>query len=359
MDEAQKTMLSAVGELFFTYGVKQTKIFNIITKHLLERVNEYPKRKVLHNSSYGSYELSDTFQDFVFQQPQCQGVGFNLYFTREKYAKYISPFGKRCIEDISQRHCVYFKDILYMHHEYKFKEIFVLVYLLRSQMVELEHMKNNLEALKKFLHSNPEEPIVDEETYCPPGDWCLMYNNVIFKDHKIHDWRALLEKHSKGELAESLNAKIEELTSKILDIVPSHVFNEIMEYTAVTQPQPFQPMPSRKTFIDSVNEFGLEDKHSWKYQTYFTANAMLYLFMKYKESNTTTSKDDVRQDGYVYDFVLDQHVPIDTIIMDRVEEEFGLICASGFYCMLAIAEVPSMVDYKIKEYDGLETVYVV
>jgi hypothetical protein len=212
-----------------------------------------------------------------------------------------------------------------------------------------------LDSLEKFLNSNPSEPIVDEETYHPPGDWCLMYNNVRFKDNKITDLKILFEKHTQGELLASFNAKMEELKKDILDIVPLHIFDEIMEYTTITERPPFQPIP-RQAFLNSVDDLGLEDKNTWKHQTYFKVDAILYLFMKYKKC---TSNDDMTQDGYVYDFVLDQHVPIDSIIMDRVEEEFGLVCASGFYCMLGIAEVPSMVDYKIDEYDGLETVHVV
>lgn len=37
---------------------------------------------------------------------------------------------------------------------------------------------------------------------------------------------------------------------------------------------------------------------------------------------------------------------------------FGLMCASGSYCQLSIAEVPQIVDWGVHEYDGKERVYV-
>lgn len=45
-------------------------------------------------------------------------------------------------------------------------------------------------------------------------------------------------------------------------------------------------------------------------------------------------------------------------LKNKVHEEFGLICGSGDCCELGICQLPSLVDWTIKENDGSETVHI-
>ncbi len=42
--------------------------------------------------------------------------------------------------------------------------------------------------------------------------------------------------------------------------------------------------------------------------------------------------------------------------LEQAHKTFGLICASGLHCKLAIAHIPQIVEWKVGEYDGLERV---
>jgi hypothetical protein len=105
------------------------------------------------------------------------------------------------------------------------------------------------------------------------------------------------------------------------------------------------------SFCDAVRERGVADDHAWRNQTFYNKYAIMYLL--------SIQRDSKNVEEHIRDLVDDRFVELDDDnLQGRAEETFGLLCASGRYSKLAIAQVPALLNWAISEYDGLERVYV-
>lgn len=114
---------------------------------------------------------------------------------------------------------------------------------------------------------------------------------------------------------------------------------------------------SPMNFLDAVHTFSQYNPNVWLYDNNrFEHTAMKFIYDRLSHLETSGGKkspvvantdimDDTGQRGEL--------VSID---MDSIYTELGLLCAAGPGCRLQIAEVPSLLDWKICEYDGLETI---
>jgi hypothetical protein len=105
------------------------------------------------------------------------------------------------------------------------------------------------------------------------------------------------------------------------------------------------------SFCDAVTKRGVADDHAWRNQTFYNRYAIMYLLSIQRQSKNV--------EEHIRDLVEDRFVEVDDDnLQGRAEETFGLLCASGRYSKLAIAQVPALLDWTVSEYDGLERVNV-
>lgn len=302
MEEAQQRLLTAVDELVFTHGIEHKTISDSITKHILQRVSNLPKRKILYNACHGGFDVSDDFLEYISntpQEPHESNFQSLCYLSRQHYASLITPFGKKCLNDLSMTKLQYLKDMIYIYHKYNFKKVYGLVSLIN------------------------------------------MYNNEQTQKEKASVYR-----------------------NDALQLIPSQTLDEFITFHSKMYNEAsyrrFGNFTTREPFLQAVSEYGIQDKITWSHNSYYTFVAVKYLISKYQLLfEDKVPEKSLCNDELVYDVLSDDYIKINEELMNEVEEQFGLLCASGSYCMLAIAEIPSVVDFTIDEYDGLETVRIV
>jgi hypothetical protein len=109
-------------------------------------------------------------------------------------------------------------------------------------------------------------------------------------------------------------------------------------------------------FLDAVHKLSQYNPSIWSYDNNkFEHTAMKFIYdrLSYLETRATRKYVVVANTDIMAEYARSELLPID---MDSVYVELGLLCAAGPGCRLQIAEVPSLLEWKISEYDGLETI---
>ena len=107
-------------------------------------------------------------------------------------------------------------------------------------------------------------------------------------------------------------------------------------------------------FLDAIDKLSQYNPSIWCYDNRFEHTAMKFIYdrLSYLESRVTRKYVVVANTDIMAD-ARSELLPTD---IDSVYMELGLLCAAGPGCRLQIAEVPSLLEWKISEYDGLETI---
>lgn len=365
MEEAKKNLTDIAIDLFTKYGMKQKAMYDLIKNSILEHVNHLPLRRVLYNDCYGGFGYSKEFKDFVNDVTgACETTkepNFLSHSSREAYVAHIGPFGKSSITKVSESfEC--FKDAIYIFHKYNFNKIAKLINVIHGREYELKNLTRNGEFLQRFLESSPFEPTINSEMYLQPTEWCLMFSKCNFERYKPSDLKVLLEKHMNGDFVNKLTQHIDHARLEICQTIPDVMLTEISNFVIAQKkerkenyakdPLFYMSNKDRKSFLRSIEKYGFESSLHWCQQTYYDQDVIQYLLNKYKY----IKKNEDSQ--VVYDCVTETYILTDNALIAQMEETFGLLCASGPYAKLCIAEIPDLVDYKIGEYDGTENVYV-
>lgn len=88
-----------------------------------------------------------------------------------------------------------------------------------------------------------------------------------------------------------------------------------------------------QTFQQTLSEIGEDDEQIWFAQHVLSQDVMVCLHRWLRRGGTQQQQN-----------------------LDIAYKMFGLMCASGDYCQLAVQEVPQIVEWHISEYDGKELV---
>lgn len=365
------------------YDIKQKQIFEWIREGLKEYSSQFPKTRVLYNTTYGGYGLSDDFVSYCASYSESPGpytsdkIWRDQKTHREKYVEYIIPFAKYVLKS-PQYNCKPLFYILYLYEHYELADVVSLVNMYIRKLKERVNINRNMEKLKAYLNC-PTSIYLDIEAkktkipdYCyyKPQYFIFTFNDTNFSEYLREDLEEFLQKEDPNPISKIEN-DIKVCKETILSVVSEHVLNDIIAYITYTYKE-FKKnkeghfslstyMSSReeyKTFIELLKSNGFDSYKTWHGQTKFEEEAIHYLIYKYKSLSLTEQLSP--EDVTVYDFLMKQeHIEINKEVSDLVVLNFGLLCASGQCCQLGIEEIPSMVDYSIGEYDGNETVYIV
>lgn len=177
---------------------------------------------------------------------------------------------------------------------------------------------------------------------------CAVYNYDYYKLEEVfkHIHHLRKESANANDIASAMSKEYgfsKEIVSLMVSSIDNRVSND------------GPPM----NFLDAVHKFSQYNPCVWYYDNNrFDHTAMKFIYERLAQLETTGAKKrvvvantDAMAEGESRELVAAD--------MDATYNELGLLCAAGPGCRLQIAEVPSLLEWKISEYDGLETVDIV
>lgn len=356
--------------LLSKHNVPQSEMYGWIKDALKKHVDGQPPVKVLYNNCYGGYTLSKPFKEFL-----CDKYDFTtLKDERTKAVQYIAPFACHLLD--SGLHPG-LREILYLYHYHDFGNIMTQV----KKVIQLEKEKLNvllnIENIRNYLE-DPASKYKEDTTATSSGHntsqlslWMLKVpvQHLILARHTKQHLEEQLAEYEKGgfskEMIDTLTQTIKQLVStlgqelydEIDRFVEQEQKNELgtikythSEWWAIDEKNKFS------SFISLLNKNGYTNDVVWRYQKFYDKHAIKFLLSTYASQQDIT---DINDKQTVYDFVFKKHIPLTQDVINKVEETFGLLCASGSCCKMAIATVPPLLEWSVGDYDGLENVYVV
>lgn len=374
MEELKDIVVSSCIKLLKDHNVKQKQVFQWIRAGLRGYVDSLPKTKVLYNDCHGGYGLSEEFMEFVSKvdvepcvKDESRDWEHDYKKSRTLAADYIVPYGVHVLQDENNKGLF---NMLYLYEYYSLGSVIASVYSIQSFESEETYFKTNIESLCQYLTS-PTATFkeADDEYMFKPSLYCLLYARPDFENYTKEHLEELYEKYKD---CDNVNTeKIKKRRAEASAIVGEDVFQEI--YNHITQTT--KTLKSRDawykyleretesmSFIRALNTYGYKDKKTWKYQKPFSSKAIQFLLAKQAAHNQANDGDE--GDGAsvwrVYDYIgKNTTLEVNEEVKMNIIRKVGLMCASYTYCNLAIAEMPSLLDWEIAEYDGLERVVVV
>ena len=144
------------------------------------------------------------------------------------------------------------------------------------------------------------------------------------------DMHTLAYKQADPEATETARKACADLPAGLLKLYKSHVEEEAASRRHAHLD------PERCDFYQKIRELGEENEKIWEAQHHLDHNIMICLHRRCLRGSSIEQQDK----------------------LPAAHQAFGLVCASGAYCRLAVREVPQLVEWAIREYDGLESVVI-
>lgn len=315
------------------HNVKQDTVFGWIRAALRESVQDLPKTRVLFNSCFGGYGLSKEFLTFM-------GCEDSHEEYREEGVKHIIPFAKSLL---AKQELSSLSDVLYMYHKYDFSKIFIKISECGSIEQNTTNYSKNVTLLREYLAKAPTEEVLSDTCKSEPWKGMLTFNNVNFDVYYTEKLHQLLKECNVEGYLKDQNENLRKIHDELLDILGSDtILKEIAQFAATAKKHK-DTISKKQSFVSALLTYGFDEPCVWEYrQSPYNHHAILYLIDKLK-----------KEPGV--DFIARQQL-LDKVMDDTMFEKFGLLCASDRYADLRIRELPALVDYDIREYDGRESV---
>jgi len=303
-------------------GIGQRQIFDIIRKALKDEVNNLPKQKILYCATYGGFGLTNDFAEFIYKDyDQNVDTEISYYPERVYTVKFLEPYGKSLAEKYP---IIMILVNNYLHYDLDDK--FRYLHRLRYKKQDLDNIKINKEKIINNTVFGDKELI--NETYY------LQYPLNVEEYTKESLEIALTKLPNILELCES---NINEIMSVLRETFIDEHIDQILEIISKTK------YDNSLIFHNAVKKYGELNPIIWNYtHDKFYNSAMIFLLSQLKDTNQNQ------------DLIKNNNIPIH----DNLYLELGLTFAAEG-CKLGIAEVPANLDWKITEYDGLETVILI
>ena len=366
--ELIEQLTSSAVELLSKHNVPQSEMYGCIKDALRKHVDGQPPVKVLYNSCYGGYTLSKPFKAFLHDMPASTASKEE----RTNAVRQIVPFAASLLDSGLYKGL---RGILYLYHYHDFGNIMTLA----KKVIQLEKEKLNvlvnIETIRMYVEEPSskfkEEPASIDDLTSHISLWTL---KISSNDNKLEKYTKqqlvdLLSLYEKCDFLKEIIDALTQTTNKLTTLLGQDLYNEVDRFVELEQKNEFgfiKYMHSNWWSIDEKNKFkaftsllkanGYANELVWRYQKFYDKYAMKFLIMAYASQLSNSS---THEDNTIYDFVFKTHIPLKQDIMDKVEETFGLLCASGPCSQLSIATVPPLLEWNVGEYDGLENVYVV
>lgn len=332
----KEQLISNAVTLFSRHGVKQEAMFQWIRDAIAASVASQPCVRVLYNNVYGGFSFSKEFEEFIKDK-----VGMAVQHKMRKEAvQYMQTFGKHVLDNTDI--CNGLRANLYAYYSSDLHAILDDVILIHHYKIQLTNFVTNANALDIYL-KNPNASCDVETSYFtsisylasaePVTYWCPKYNRADLQKLQAQAREGSYKRQIENDLATAEEAALAVVSRETLDDFLAH-YKEVVDVDVSSYSR---DTDHRRTFMRLLSEKGYSQNMSiWESQYNYKVPIITYII-----------KRDLRAP-----------VPEDNIIA-RIEEDFGLVCASGKYASLAIAEVPAGMSWKVTEYDGKEEIYIV
>lgn len=327
--------------------LKHTTLLKEIRAALLQEAEKYPKVPVLYCASPGGYKYSLPFEEFLFtQQKNKQFTSSQPYYDRLMHVSAVKDFGMKCGGTYP-----FIRKIVLLYTTFEIGHVCECIGTLLSCERDIDIVKASYEIVKAAPES-----CFGEKTEIPPyiGTLYISNNQPVAYDFTrealllaCKNKLKLLEdrRHTAlGVIVSKLGRQVwEENIEDILKAVDARFVEDRPSWSPdnIKRDSRWSGSPKRKTsFIDAVKLYGEEHPAVWHCQNQFDFRVISFLFMTgmvAKLERVLVSKKDID---------------------DQIYMHLGLLFASGPFCRLAIHMVPQFLEWKIGEYNGLETIYV-
>lgn len=327
--EVKEQLITNAVTLFSQHNVKQDEMFKWIRDAITESAASKPCVRILYNSVHGGYSFSKEFKEFIADKVDT----VIQHELRTKTVPYVQPFGKHVLDmyDGLRTH-------LYAYHVSDLHKILKHVVLIYHYKTQLANFIANAKALDIYL-KNPNASCDVETSHFTHvsyltsqghvTQWCPKYTRADLEKLQKQAKEGSYKRQIENDLAAAEEAALAVVSRETLDDFLAH-YKTIIEVGSRDR--------DRKTLVTLLSEQGYsQDMSIWEPQYNYKVPIITYII-----------KRDIRAAS-----------PDDPNIIARIEEDFGLVCASGTYASLAIAEVPAGMSWNVAEYDGKEEVYVV
>ena len=293
MENYKKTIL----ELIKKYKHKDLviELRNILISE--SKSKDLKPNRILYCNSYGNFEYSQAFMIFLNYD--------DIWIDdRIGVVKKLKEFGKDCILKYPE-----IARLVTIYNYYDLGKVFTDIKTIYIYENNLSYLMNLLEKTKNSnqTYGNSDEFIEDS----------LLYHLDITKYTKLN-------------IIISCEQAILILINKINDLktcLKNHNIKELLDFYSLHK--------TTYTYIGFIEFADAPTKSKWNYQKYYDAHAMQYI--------------ELYPNIYNYN-------NIELTLANTHIEDIGLLYASTNNCLLKIKEIPALLDWRISEFDGLESI---
>lgn len=360
--------------LLLDHGIHQKKVFHWVRDAMKECVADLPNVPILYNKAHGGYSLSKEFALFVSkykttkskldyedcneyedEETKIEGDSSSdddySYCSRDERitnVQYIIPFAVSILEDPQYSGL---KEILWTYHTTNIAHVFNLAQRLLFRKKDNAIVLKNVQRLREYLE-NPSSTYGKNVDVTNNIHYFQYSDSIGFEKYTkdalkqvidVIDSSVIQDEHGTKNPVLHMEALVNELEKELLNIVHASTLTAILEFIQTYNKSrgKVDRVSEMKTLLYMLQQKGYRNPYTWAFQGSYHERAIVYLitqphpqWVTAPESNPSSSQ------------------------MEPVYEHFGLACASGKYCNLAIEKVPALMSWCISEYDGKEKIYI-
>ena len=332
MESAKERLVSAAMDLFENHGVNQGDMFSWIREELQGCEAGREKMDVLYNVCHGGFSFSSKFVDFVDTD-----IDDDDPRDRIRAAPFIIPFAEHILAHESMHGL---RDILQLYHIYNFHKIHNSINEIVTIKQGLLNVVEGSALLDAYLlESAKEHGMVKDAGGVRDMMTLLQWKRNFSKFSR----RALLrvqEMYREGSLQRSLEEELENEMNKLVrgllpTLLPTRQIEKLISFMSQTSNPQYA---GDRVFVHALLRYGYKDVRTWRNQQTYDGRLVMFLMQHVSGSEGTLA--------------------IDRGIDREVLQTFGLLCAAGMSCRMAVCQVPSRMGWHIEEYDGAESIVI-
>lgn len=350
-------LTDVVKELVLEYGISHDKIVKHVRSTVMDISKDLPKIGVLYNKCHGGFGLSKQFIEFVYDNRS--DICEYSYKARTDYVQYIKPFGESYLAKYKAMRRMM---MVYTYYNIKsYVSCAISTYYKGKQIQKYENQLGEFQACVDTPSFQGDIVLGGEDTD--------MYHMLQKRGFDIYGYTKESYERVCEELARRIEVNktdkqktVDDAKANIDDAQWCAIYNDlepIVHQMIEESNTRYETLKKYKCFASALEEVGDCDPFIWSMlKDYkFDAYAMRYLRIKHQDYEAETMFPEGEEKVEFYDYLLTHSlVKLSEPMYQQLITDVGLVCASSKYCNLAICEVPQYVDWRIHEYDGLESV---
>jgi hypothetical protein len=307
-------------------SVPELSVITKVKSAYIQASSNMPKLRILYNTCYGGFSLNETFTSFLYDKSLSTSNQQNsviAYYPERVYpVSALKTFGESMSHKFPTIACIVHN---YLH--YKMDDVFKIIARLKQieDYLHIIHQNDVAISIKLFDSRYGTKPAVKGQSLTQ------LLNMHIFSREALH---IMLHEHiphitkvyeeEKKELENDLSSFSSQMITNMKNIINLSTIH----------------INDTNFLTDASNKFSI---NSWAHTKRYNSYAMIYLTsLVYNDVTITTN--------LLYP---SRSLPEPS---DAFFEELGMLFAEDTSCRLAIKEVPSLLHWSIRDYNGLETI---